>query len=163
MNNAMNKKLFLPLFLGLGIFVIDRITKFWALGLSSELVINRWLSFALVFNRGINWGLFNNGSVFSFVVLTIFIILIIAFLMRITVKIYHEGKPIVGYLLVLVGSISNCADRLLYGGVIDFIVVWFGSWSWPAFNIADAAILLGLGLLVWDYLPKFSDPSTSSG
>jgi signal peptidase II len=52
--------------------------------------------------------------------------------------------------LIITGAFSNLLDRLFYGGVIDFIVVWFGDWSWPAFNIADAAILLGIAFVFKD-------------
>lgn len=51
--------------------------------------------------------------------------------------------------LILGGAIGNVIDRLLYGHVIDFIDLHYGSWHWPAFNVADSAITLGLvGLLI---------------
>jgi len=50
--------------------------------------------------------------------------------------------------LVLGGAIGNLIDRVAYGYVIDFIDLYYYSWHWPAFNIADAAICLGVFLMV---------------
>jgi signal peptidase II len=50
--------------------------------------------------------------------------------------------------LILGGAIGNLIDRLYLGHVIDYIQVWLGSYPWPAFNVADAAISVGVVLLV---------------
>ena len=50
--------------------------------------------------------------------------------------------------LVLGGAIGNLIDRLVYGYVIDFLDVYYQSWHWPAFNVADSAITLGVILML---------------
>ena len=50
--------------------------------------------------------------------------------------------------LVLGGAIGNLIDRLAYGYVIDFLDVYYQTWHWPAFNIADSAITLGVMLML---------------
>lgn len=57
----------------------------------------------------------------------------------------------VGYALSLIlgGAVGNLIDRVLYGHVIDFLDVYYGSYHWPAFNIADSAICVGAVLMVW--------------
>lgn len=55
-----------------------------------------------------------------------------------------------GLVLVLGGAIGNLIDRLQYGYVVDFFLFYYGRWSFPAFNIADAAITLGVSLLLID-------------
>lgn len=50
--------------------------------------------------------------------------------------------------MILGGAVGNLIDRLLYGYVIDFIDVYYRNWHWPAFNVADSAITLGVGLLL---------------
>jgi signal peptidase II len=50
--------------------------------------------------------------------------------------------------LVLGGAIGNLIDRLAYGYVIDFLDVYYQNWHWPAFNIADSVIVLGVGLML---------------
>ena len=54
--------------------------------------------------------------------------------------------------LILGGAVGNLIDRLIYGYVIDFIDVYYRDWHWPAFNIADSAITLGIMLMVAETL-----------
>jgi signal peptidase II len=56
----------------------------------------------------------------------------------------HETLLAVALSLVLGGAIGNLIDRLAYGYVIDFLDVYYQTWHWPAFNIADSAITLGV-------------------
>ena len=49
---------------------------------------------------------------------------------------------------VIGGALGNLYDRLVYGEVVDFLDVYVGSWHWPAFNVADMAITLGIAVLV---------------
>lgn len=130
------------------VILADRLSKSWALRLPAEKMINEYLSFALSFNRGINWGFFNsqNSTVFFFINMLIALV-IIAF-MGYTYFCWQLKKPIIGNILILSGALSNYFDRIMHGGVIDFIIVSFAQWSWPAFNIADAAICLGVGLIL---------------
>ena len=60
----------------------------------------------------------------------------------------HETLLAVALSLVLGGAIGNLIDRLAYGYVIDFLDVYYQSWHWPAFNIADSAITLGVILML---------------
>ncbi len=60
----------------------------------------------------------------------------------------HETLLAVALSLVLGGAIGNLIDRLAYGYVIDFLDVYYNTWHWPAFNIADSAITLGVMLML---------------
>jgi signal peptidase II len=60
----------------------------------------------------------------------------------------HETLLAVALSLVLGGAVGNLIDRLLYGYVIDFLDVYYQDWHWPAFNIADSAITLGVALML---------------
>lgn len=60
----------------------------------------------------------------------------------------HETLMAVALALVLGGAVGNLIDRLAYGYVIDFLDVYYESWHWPAFNIADSAITLGVILML---------------
>ena len=57
-----------------------------------------------------------------------------------------------GLSLVLGGAVGNLIDRIRFGYVVDFIQVWFGSWPFPSFNVADSAITVGAALLIVDSL-----------
>ncbi len=60
----------------------------------------------------------------------------------------HETLLAVALSLVLGGAIGNLIDRLAYGYVIDFLDVYYQTWHWPAFNVADSAITLGVVLML---------------
>jgi signal peptidase II len=60
----------------------------------------------------------------------------------------HETLLAVALSLILGGAIGNLIDRLAYGYVIDFLDVYYHTWHWPAFNIADSAITLGVILML---------------
>ena len=100
----------------------------------------------------------NNGAAFSFLseaggwqrwffaALAIVISMVIAvWLSRLKA---HETLLAVSLSLVLGGAIGNLIDRLAYGYVIDFLDIYVQSWHWPAFNIADSAITLGVVLML---------------
>lgn len=65
--------------------------------------------------------------------------------------------------LVLGGALGNGIDRILRGHVVDFIDLYVGSWHWPAFNIADSAIVVGVGLLLWKGLEATPGVSSVKG
>lgn len=69
-----------------------------------------------------------------------------------------------GLALVLGGAIGNVIDRVRLGYVIDFIQVMFGSWPFPSFNVADAAITVGAALLIIDslFLSRLGEQSPSA-
>ena len=58
----------------------------------------------------------------------------------------------IGLSLIMGGALGNLWDRLLSGRVVDFLLVYIGSYQWPAFNVADSAIVVGAGLLVFEIL-----------
>jgi signal peptidase II len=58
----------------------------------------------------------------------------------------------IGLALILGGAVGNLWDRLLNGRVVDFLLFYVGQYQWPAFNVADSAIVCGAGLLVIEIL-----------
>jgi len=82
----------------------------------------------------------------------------LALLMSIVIAVWlsrlkqHETLMAVALALVLGGAVGNLIDRLAYGYVIDFLDVYIDTWHWPAFNIADSAIVLGVGLMLLESL-----------
>ncbi len=131
------------------IFFLDRITKYYALATCMRSCeINRFLSFEVVFNRGISWGLLHSPSDTIFLLVTLAIAAVTFFLAFYAYSRWANGLLIVGETLVITGSVSNLIDRALYQGVIDFILFSYNDWSWPVFNIADAAIVIGIGIMI---------------
>jgi signal peptidase II len=144
------KKVFYAIWF-LAIFLFDRITKHMALGMLKTYVVTPFLSFQLVFNRGISWGMFHSDRQSFFVALTVCIAAIIAGLAYHTYQRYISGRSVYAECAVLAGALSNVVDRILYKGVIDFVHVHIDTWSWPIFNIADAAIVMGICWMIKEY------------
>ena len=71
----------------------------------------------------------------------------------------HRNEALLAAALALIlgGAIGNLIDRIVFGHVIDFIQVYYASWYWPAFNVADSAITVGAMLLV---VSTFVSPRT---
>jgi signal peptidase II len=149
----MNKKLCTYFALSLGIFIIDRLTKMAALAWCTESThtVNSFLSFEVIFNRGISWGMFHGTSDTIFIFVSVIIAMVTAALCWYAYYNYVRGNAIIGEVCIVVGSLCNLIDRAAYSGVIDFIILSYGNVSWPVFNIADAMIVFGVGMLVFQY------------
>lgn len=63
-----------------------------------------------------------------------------------------SSRAAAGLALLLGGASGNLTDRILHGGVTDFFELWFGSYRYPAFNVADSAIAIGAILILFDVL-----------
>jgi len=146
----MIKKLsWLPYFLILlCLTALDRCTKQYATqAFTVPYKVNKFLSFELVFNRGISWGFFGSSNEFLFVLLSVIIIFFLIFFIVYIKQRYQHKQSIFAELLVMCGALSNLSDRFYYQGVVDFIVLSVDFWSWPVFNFADIFIVIGIGLM----------------
>ncbi|AKS42679.1 signal peptidase II [Wenzhouxiangella marina] len=118
--------------------------------------ITDWLNFTLAHNEGAAFSFLAGAGgwqrwFFSSVAVLISIILLI-WLWRLPNR--SRLLP-VAIVLVLGGAIGNLVDRIRYGYVVDFIDVHYQGWHWPAFNLADSAIVLGVILLLIEgFLPR---------
>jgi len=144
-------------------FQFDRITKQYALThLVERHEINQFLSFELLFNRGVTGGLFHTHSSFWFVLLSLIVTSIALILGVYTYYRWKNTGFILGEVLVLSGAFSNVIDRVLYGGVIDFIAVSWGDWFFPIFNIADVCIVIGVLIIFFVHMQDPIDTSAPS-
>lgn len=139
------------------IFALDRITKMIALRTLSTNAyeLNRFARFDLAFNRGISWGMFHADGNSMFVWISIMVGLITFGLAWYAFFRWLRGYRIIGETLVIAGSLSNLFDRIVYRGVVDFIELSAGSYSWPLFNVADMAIVAGVVLM---FTAEFREP-----
>ncbi len=144
-----NRILFWYSALVLSIFSVDRITKYIMRSLQEPYVVNDYIMFTLQYNRGISWSMFHSESTLVFSILTgLIAVCIMAFCLYSFVR-YHNNFGVMCELMVCAGAFSNLLDRLLYGGVVDFILLSYKSFSWPVFNIADLVIVTGiLGMML---------------
>jgi signal peptidase II len=132
------------------VFALDRATKIWierSLDLwSSRTVIPGFFDLVHSQNRGMAFGLLNDGANDLTRWLLIAISLaVVAFLIHSAVRCWRDpgSAPPLPLFLVLGGALGNLYDRALRGYVTDFADFYVGSWHWPAFNVADAAITAG--------------------
>jgi len=131
------------------IFLLDRISKWYVFNfLETAYKVNEYLSFTKTINRGISWGLFHDAPLAGFYIITAFIALLCAFLAFYSLIQFLNNRSIVGEILILAGGCSNLIDRIFHQGVIDFVLLSWGTYNWPVFNIADAAIVLGAGIMI---------------
>jgi signal peptidase II len=145
------------LWLTLGIVVADRATKAWFEARTPEgwrhEVVPRLIYLVHSQNPGIAFSMFADSA--SPWVRTILIggaFVVIAVLAWLLVGGQGGTAACAGIALLLGGATGNVTDRILHGGVTDFLEVWIGSYRWPAFNVADSAVTIGAILLIWDLL-----------
>lgn len=72
----------------------------------------------------------------------------------------HERLLPAAFVLIIGGAVGNVVDRLMHGAVVDFLHFYVGRFSWPAFNLADSAITVGVALMLWSsFRPHSHDPA----
>ena len=117
-----------------------------------------------------NWVLtWNPGAAFSFLAdqpgwqrwfFTVLALGISAWLLALMHHHRHEKLLPAAFALIIGGALGNVYDRLVHGAVVDFLHFHYAGWSWPAFNLADSAITVGVVMMLWGQLfgPAASDP-----
>ena len=140
------------------VVLLDRITKLAvARNISlhdSVQIIPDFFRLTHVENRGAAFGLFADSpsewKVWMLVLFSVVALIVVsALLWRNSHSLSTTG---IGLSLILGGAIGNLWDRLLSGRVVDFLLFYIGQYQWPAFNVADSAIVVGAGLLVIEIL-----------
>ncbi len=113
-------------------------------------VIPGLFSLTLTFNPGVAFGLFAGlPEGVRLVVLSITTLLAVVAVLAFLFGEYGQtmaGR--VGLGLILGGAVGNIVDRVRLGHVVDFLLVYYREWHWPAFNVADSAICIGVGVLL---------------
>ena len=149
------------------VVALDQITKAVALerlplGVPVT-VIDGWLALTLVLNPGLAFGLL--GSVpqgWRWVVAALSLVAL-AVLARVALRVLPAGgwtgRLAIG--LIFGGAVGNLVDRARFGAVVDFVDVYWHGWHWPAFNVADSAITVGVALLALRLLNDRSTPAPS--
>jgi len=144
------------LLLGGLVLATDLLTKWWVASSSfprSRAVIDGFFMIDYVQNEGIAFGLFHSlQSTWKPVILSAMalaaVAIVLIYIWRTPVR---ERLLFVALGLLLGGILGNFLDRLRHGYVVDFLKLhWRESFSWPTFNIADAAITIGVILIIYD-------------
>ncbi len=154
MDSNFDRRDIIPLGLALLVVIADQLTKWWIMS-----------NFALHGQQNIIPGLFNlvyvtnTGAAFGFLagskswLRQAFFVGVAIIALGVMVFAYGQLKrqsKIFIYALGLIGggAVGNLIDRLRYGSVVDFLDFYLGGYHWPAFNVADSAITIGVGLFL---------------
>ena len=145
-----------PLLVALFVIVLDQATKEWVRGVfslhESLPLVPGFFNFTYVRNTGAAWGIFSGQNLA--LSLLAFVMLVALVLFR--RKILPPGKPHrIALGLLCGGIVGNLFDRLRLDYVTDFLDFYYRDWHFPAFNVADSAICIGIGLyLAGQYLAE---------
>jgi signal peptidase II len=153
------------LWLSAAIILVDQVVKQLVvdhLALFDRIRIFSWLNLTLIHNTGAAFSIFTSAAPVFFIGLS----LIVAVGILIWLRRHPHGQPLVAAALALIlgGALGNAIDRATRGFVIDFIDFHIQAWHYPAFNIADSAIVIGALLLALDMLrPRRRPPTKHDG
>ena len=146
-----SKTFYINLIIIISIFILDRLTKLYVIYLDkinsgSEIFSSKFLNVYLIWNEGIAFGLFSFDEKNLYNYLTIFILIIVVFILFWIIK----SKGIQKYALSMIsgGALGNLFDRILYRAVPDFIDLHINNFHWFIFNIADIFITIGVFLMI---------------
>jgi signal peptidase II len=143
--------------LGLAAAVIltDQLTKLSierALDFGDVRPITGFFNVVLTYNKGAAFSFLASASGWQGAFLIGVAVLASLFILYLLARHGHQRLFAVALALILGGAIGNVIDRIAYGHVIDFLDFHWRGWHWPAFNLADSAIVGGAGLLILDEL-----------
>jgi signal peptidase II len=146
---------------GVAVLVLDRLTK-WIIETSVSFfdprnVIPGFFDIVRSENSGVAFGLFSDST--SQWRTLVLVIVSLAAVIGVSILLWRPDKldrlSRWGFALILGGAAGNLVDRILYGKVTDFLLLYVRDYQWPAFNVADSAIVIGSVLLALSLLrPK---------
>jgi signal peptidase II len=138
--------------------VADQLSKAWVLGVFAERQpvehmqpVTGFFNLVLTWNRGMSFGLFNSDSAVNAIVFTGVAAMIVTGLV-IWLRRVEQTLLALAVGMVIGGAVGNVIDRVWRGAVVDFLDFHLAGWHFYVFNLADAAISVGVGLMLIDSL-----------
>jgi signal peptidase II len=165
MRDFINRTMRKWLGIALAVIIADHLTKFWVtsvLDYQEVVPVLPFFSLVLVYNSGAAFSFLADAGGWQrwfFIAIGVIATIIIVRLLKL-----HAGQPRMAFALALLlgGALGNVIDRVALGHVVDFLYFHYRSFAWPAFNVADSAITVGAGLLIWDSLTSKPAAPTSA-
>ena len=137
-----------------GVVLLDQFTKWWLMTsfalFESRVVIDGFFNLVFVTNSGAAFGLLAGPQVWW---RQLFFVSVAILALGVLIGAYRHYRLqgtiwVVGIGLIAGGAVGNLIDRLRFGAVIDFLDFYLKTYHWPAFNVADSAITVGVGLFM---------------
>lgn len=135
--------------------VLDQVVKWLIVATVMQpprvIEVTGFFNIVLTYNSGISFGLLRGGDGWMVVALIVLALAVVGALLR---WLWRQPEPLLAVSVGLVcgGAVGNALDRIHRGAVVDFLDFHLGGWHWPAFNLADSAITVGVALLLIDGL-----------
>ena len=143
--------------LAIAVLTLDQFSKFWLLSYLTEQggwkYITNFFNLVIVWNRGISFGMFQSGETGRW--LLVGFSSLVCFGLSIWLLRQNRSWPVYALSFVIGGAVGNIADRVIRGAVADFFDFHILGYHWPAFNIADSAITIGVVMLLYDSFRPF--------
>lgn len=138
----------------LAVLAADQASKYWVLHIINlpdvrQIVLLPVLNLTMVWNTGITFGLFNGFGDWGHVVLAL-VALAVVIALGLWLRRAESALTAAAIGAIAGGAVGNVIDRLRFGAVVDFIHAHAWGWNWYVFNLADAAIVCGVGALLLD-------------
>jgi signal peptidase II len=148
------------------VVVVDQLTKLAvtrSLTYDQSIAVTPFFDLVVIYNPGAAFSFLSDASGWQrwfFVVLALVISVWLLLLLR-----RHAAEKLLPLALALIlgGAIGNVIDRILFGAVIDFLYFHLGKYYWPAFNVADSAISVGVVLMIWDQIRPRAAKASGAG
>jgi signal peptidase II len=148
----------------LAILILDQVTKYWALqrlplGIPRP-VLESFFSLTLVMNPGLAFGMLAGMPAGWRWLVALLSIGALAILAMVGLRMLPAGGRLTPVALGMIfgGAVGNLIDRARFGAVVDFLDLYWRGYHWPAFNVADSAITVGVTLLAFQMLTAPSSP-----
>jgi signal peptidase II len=140
--------LFYPLLIAAAIIIVDQWAKLSVLDAffirRAAIPVTPFFNIVFVLNKGVSFGMLDSNYSHILAVIASCVVLGLLFWLWRT----REMLKAVALGLLIGGAIGNIIDRIRIGAVVDFLDFYVGHWHWPAFNVADSAVVSGVALLM---------------
>ena len=142
----------LGLTLAAAVVFLDQVSKAWLIawldGQGGWLPVTGFFNMVMVWNRGISFGMLQSGDAGRW--LLVFFSSLVCLILAVWMWRQDRQTPILGLGMVIGGAVGNIIDRVWRGAVADFFDFHLMGYHWPAFNLADSAITVGVAMLLYD-------------
>ena len=139
-------------FLAIAVLALDQFSKTWLLSYLVEQggwkKFTSYFNLVMVWNSGISFGMFQLGETGRWLLVGFSSLVCLG----LSIWLWRHSRPwpIFALAIVIGGALGNILDRIIWGAVADFFDFHILGYHWPAFNIADSAILIGVLMLLYD-------------
>jgi signal peptidase II len=148
----MSPRLGLWLVLAGFVIVLDQVTKAWimtTLAVGDRVTVTSFFNIVYVFNPGASFSFLADAGGWQRWMFVGLALVISLWLVKMLAQHAREKLLPAALALILGGALGNVIDRIRFGAVVDFIQVHAAGWYFPAFNVADSAITVGVALMLW--------------